>query len=61
MLLLQLGPDGREPRRQCILSRDSVGDGPSENTCCTLDSRSMARINVQERASESNANPTVSN
>ena len=50
-----------ESQKTMLLSRDSVADGPSENTGCTLDSRSTARINVQEFASESNANPTVSN
>ena len=63
MLLLQWGPDGREPVDNVywILSRDSVADGPSDNTGCMLDSLSTARINVQEWASESNAYPTVNN
>ena len=38
-----------------------MADSPSENTGCRFDSRSTARINVQEWASESNANPTVIN
>ena len=48
-------------RRQCLLGKDSVVEDPSENKVCPQDSRSTARINVHEWASESIANPTTSN
>ena len=52
---------GLRARRQCLLGKDSVVKDPCENEVCSLDSRSTARINVHEWASESIANPTVSN
>ena len=52
---------GLRARRQCLLGKDSMVEDPSENKVCLLDSRSMACINVHEWASESIANPTVSN
>ena len=63
---------GLRARRQCLLSpgnrhclnqmsKDSLVDYPSENKVCLLDSHSMAHNNVNEWASESIANPTVSN
>ena len=45
-------------RQTLVLTR--VED-PSENKICSLDSRSTTRINVHEWASESIANPTLSN
>ena len=48
-------------RRQCQMGKDSVVEDPSENKVCSQVSRSAARINVHEWASESIANPTVSN
>ena len=52
---------GLRARRQCLLGKDSVVEDTSENKVCSLDSCSTARINVPEWASESIANPTVSN
>ena len=52
---------GLRARRQCLLGKDSVVEDPNENKVCSLDSRSTAHINVPEWASESVANPTVSN
>ena len=52
---------GLKARRQCLLGKDSVVDDPIENKVCTLHSGSTALINVPEWASESVANPTVSN
>ena len=52
---------GLRARRQCLLGKDSVVEDPNDNKFCSLDSRSTARINVPEWASESFTNPTVSN
>ena len=52
---------GLRARRQCLLGKDSVVEDSSENKVCLLDSRSKTHINVHEWASESIANPTVSN
>ena len=52
---------GLRARRQGLLGKDSVVVDPSENKVCSLDSHSTARINVHEWASESIANPTVTN
>ena len=52
---------GLRARRQCLLGKDSVVEDPSEKKVCLLDSHSTTRINVHEWASESIANPNVSN
>ena len=52
---------GLRARRQCLLGKDSVVEDLSENKVCSLDSRSTAGINVHDWASESIADPTVSN
>ena len=46
-----------ESQETMSMKQESVADGPQEYNCCSLDSRSTARISVQE---ESIANPTVS-
>ena len=46
---------GLRARRQCVV------EDQSENKVCSADFRSTTRINVHEWASESIANPMVSN
>ena len=61
MLLLQWGAERAESQETMSIGKDSVVDDPSENKVCSLYSGSTALINVHEWASESVANPTVSN
>ena len=61
MLLLRWAVERAECQETMYIGKDSEVDDPSENKVCSLHSGSTALINVHEWASESVANPTVSN
>ena len=61
MLLLQCGAERAESHETMSIGKDSVVDDPRKNKVCSLHSGSTPLINVHEWASESVANPTVSN
>ena len=61
MLLLQWGAERAKSQETMSIGKDCVVEDPSENKVCSLHSSSTAFINVHEWASESVANPTVSN